>query len=44
MGRRVIVAIQVRQDQDDSWRVGPPFAIAETVFDEYDFAGCTPAR
>lgn len=27
---------------DPSWCNGPPYAIAETVFDEYDFPACRP--
>jgi hypothetical protein len=26
----------------DGWFNGPPYAVAETVFDEYDIEGCTP--
>jgi hypothetical protein len=26
---------------DPSWHVGPPYAIEECVFDEYDMAGCS---
>jgi hypothetical protein len=44
LGQRVVVAIRVIEDQDSSWRVGPPFAVAEAVFDEFDIEGCTPAK
>ena len=27
---------------DPSWHNGPPYAAAETVFDEYDFPACLP--
>jgi hypothetical protein len=27
---------------DPSWYNGPPYAVAECVFDEYDQEGCTP--
>jgi hypothetical protein len=37
-GTRVIVAIEVKDD----WMAGPPYALAETVFDEDDMRGCTP--
>ena len=37
---RVIVAIKLDQD-DPSWYVGPPYAVAEDVFDEYDLGGCS---
>ncbi len=39
-GTRVIVAIRLDKD-DVSWYVGPPFAVAECVFDEYDLGGCS---
>lgn len=26
---------------DPSWHIGPPYAIEEWVFDEYDMAGCS---
>lgn len=39
-GSRVIVAILVDENQDPSWRNGPPYAVAETVFDEYDYEVC----
>ncbi len=37
MGTRVIVAIKLEGDPAN-WN-GPPYSVAETVFDEYDFAG-----
>lgn len=40
IGTRVIVAIQLDKD-DASWYNGPPFAVAEWVFDEYDLPGCS---
>ena len=40
VGTRVIAAIQLDQ-QDESWYNGPPYAVAESVFDEYDQAGCS---
>ena len=40
VGTRVIVAIQLDQN-DPSWYAGPPFAVAEWVFDEYDLDGCS---
>jgi hypothetical protein len=27
----------------ESWFNGPPYAVAEQVFDEYDIEGCSPA-
>jgi hypothetical protein len=40
IGSRVIVAIQLDQD-DPNWYAGPPYAVAEWVFDEYDQSGCS---
>ena len=39
IGSRVIVAIKLDQ-QDASWYNGPPYAVAEIVFDEDDVEGC----
>ncbi len=40
IGSRVIVAIKIDQ-KDESYYSGPPFPVAEIVFDEYDFEGCS---
>lgn len=40
IGTRVIVAIKLVAP-DASWYAGPPFAVAEYVFDEYDQEGCS---
>lgn len=40
VGARVIVAIKLDRP-DDSWYHGPPYAVPETVLDEYDFEGCS---
>jgi len=40
VGSRVIVAICLEHDDDPSWYNGPPYAVAECVFDEYDMEGC----
>jgi len=40
VGTRVIVAIRLERE-DASWYAGPPFAVSEWVFDEYDLAGCS---
>ncbi len=40
IGSRVIVAILLDHDDDLSWYNGPPYAVAEQVFDEYDMEGC----
>ncbi len=39
LGTRVIVAIHLSY-KDESWFEGPPYAVVEHVFNEYDFAGC----
>lgn len=43
IGNRVIVAIKIDEDRDRSWSLGPPYAVAESAFDEYDFGGCWQA-
>ena len=40
VGTRVIVAIRL-DAADASWYNGPPYAVAETVFDEDDLKGCS---
>ena len=43
VGTWVIVAIRIDDHPDDtSWYNGPPYAVAEHTFDEYDQQGCTP--
>lgn len=37
VGMRVITAIKLEGDPQN-W-IGPPYSVAETVFDEYDFEG-----
>ena len=39
IGTRVIVAIQLNQEDERNYN-GPPYSIAENVFDEYDMDGC----
>lgn len=39
IGTRVVVAIRL-DAPDDSWYQGPPYAVAESVLDENDLAGC----
>ena len=39
-GTRVIVAIQF-DAPDASWYNGPPYSVAESVFDEHDLEGCS---
>lgn len=43
IGTRVVVAIKLDHDDDPSWYSGPPYALAEFTFDEYDLEGCTLA-
>ena len=40
IGTRVIVGIKLDKN-DSSWYNGPPYAVAETVIDEYDFPACS---
>ena len=42
IGTRVIVAVCLDDHPDDSsWYNGPPYAVAEHVFDEYSQEDCT---
>ena len=41
IGTRVITAIRLDHEDDPSWYNGPPYAVLEVVFDEYDMEGCT---
>jgi hypothetical protein len=43
VGRRTIVAIKLDHDDDPRWYNGPPYGVAERVFDEYDLEGISPA-
>ena len=40
VGTRVIVAFALDHEDDTSWYKGPPYAVAEVVFDEYDLEAC----
>ena len=40
IGSRTVIAIKLDKD-DSSWYNGPPYAVAESVFDEYDIEGCS---
>lgn len=40
IGSRVIVAIQLNQQNPENY-AGPPYSIAEYVFDEYDISACS---
>ena len=42
IGSRVIVAIRVYRLQEPSLYNGPPYAVAETVFDEDDILSAQP--
>ncbi len=42
IGTRVVVAICLDHDDDPTWYDGLPYAVAEVVFDEYDFERRTP--
>ena len=44
VGTRVIVGICLDDDKviaDPSWLNGPPYAVAELIFDEYAIEGCS---
>lgn len=36
IGSRTILAIRIDDTKDESWLRGPPYAVAEIVFDEND--------
>lgn len=40
IGTRTVIAIKVSDCDDPSWFHGPPYAVAEIVFDENDLGGC----
>jgi hypothetical protein len=42
IGNRTIVAIALEHPGDTSWYNGPPYAVTECVFDEYDTPACAP--
>jgi len=44
VGTRVVVAIPLEHVDDQSWYKGPPYGVAETVFDEHDIPGCRKIR
>jgi len=39
IGTRTIIAINTSEYEDTSWFNGPPYAVVEHVFDEYDLSG-----
>ena len=40
VGTRAIVAIQIEPGKNPSWCDGPPYSVAEFVFDEDDIVAC----
>ena len=40
VGKRTIAAIRLDHDDDPRWYNGPPYAVVESVFDEFDIEGC----
>ena len=42
VGKRTIAAIKLDHDDDPRWYNGPPYALAEHVFDEYAIEGLSP--
>lgn len=40
VGTRTITAIHIEDGRDANWYNGPPYPVAEVVFDEYDLPGC----
>ena len=41
VGSRIVAAICVENMRDDpGWLNGPPYAVPEILFDEYDLPGC----
>lgn len=43
VGTRTVIAVCLDDHPDDpSWYHGPPYAVAEQVFDEYDQEACHP--
>jgi len=41
IGSRTIVGIEIDDREDQTWFAGPPYAVIEVVFDEYDQVECT---
>ena len=44
VGTRTIIAIQLDATREPDWYNGPPYAVAEQVFDEDDFGVCIPVE
>lgn len=43
VGTRTVIAICLDPKEKSKWFNGPPYMVAEIVFDENDFEGCNPA-
>lgn len=43
VGTRTVAAIKLDHDDDPRWYEGPPYAVVERVFDEFDIEGCEKA-
>ena len=44
IGSRTIIAIEIEPGREDDWYNGPPYAVVEHVFDEYDLGGLFATR
>jgi len=42
IGTRTVIAIGMDPDKTPDWYRGPPYAVAEMVFDENDLPACRP--
>jgi hypothetical protein len=42
IGKRTVVAIEIDDREDLSWFNGPPYAVKEFAFDEFDIAVADP--
>jgi hypothetical protein len=40
LGTRTVIAIRLDRPDDPTWYLGPPYAVAEHVFDEDGVEGC----
>jgi hypothetical protein len=43
IGTRTVIAIRLNHDDDPTWYSGPPYALAEHIFDEEGIIDCDPA-
>lgn len=39
-GSRTILAIEINDDRDPAWFIGPPYVVEEVIFDERAMSGC----